>query len=182
MFDVCTFGHTHASSRQSSFCHTLISTRPVCTFSFTKAPLCLELLIPATNAVGRCGIPVELLPECPLKRNNWYRPHKLQHTKRFQFRSRHYRCVTSQTERDLGRRNCACAQNGNTRCCFPCGKLSSAWVFKAVIEDWIHPNHFDTPCISHGKINWSQNADTKGGMYSVHNTESKQTNDGKSGK
>ena len=30
-------------------------TRPSCTFSFTKAPCCLKLLIPASNAIGRWG-------------------------------------------------------------------------------------------------------------------------------
>ena len=29
-------------------------------FSFTKAPRCLKLLIPASNAIGRWGITVEL--------------------------------------------------------------------------------------------------------------------------
>ena len=75
-------------------------TRPSCTFSFTKAPRCLKLLIPASNAIGRWGITVELSPECPLNRNNWFVLHKLQHTKRLLLRSRHYRFVTSQTERE----------------------------------------------------------------------------------
>jgi len=39
-------------------------------FSFTKAPRCLKLLVPASNAIGRWGITVELSPECPLNRNN----------------------------------------------------------------------------------------------------------------
>jgi hypothetical protein len=38
-------------------------------FSFTKAPHCLELLIPASYAIRSWGITVELLPECPLNRN-----------------------------------------------------------------------------------------------------------------
>ena len=69
-----------------------------CTFSFTKAPRCLKLLIPASNTIGGWGITVELSPECPLNWNNWFMLHKLQHTKRFPLRSRHYLCVTSQTE------------------------------------------------------------------------------------
>ena len=71
-------------------------------FPFTKAPLCLKLLIPASNAIGRWGITVELSPECPLNRNNWFVLHKLQHTRRLLLRSRHYRFVTSQTEREEG--------------------------------------------------------------------------------
>ena len=78
------------------FWHTL----PSCTFSFTKAPRCPKLLIPASNAIGRWGITVELSPECPLNRNNWFVLHKLQHTKRLLLRSRHCSFVTSQTERE----------------------------------------------------------------------------------
>jgi len=77
-------------------------TRPSCTFFFTKAPRCLKLLIPASNAIGRWGITVKLSPECPLNRNNWFMLHKLQHTKRLLLRSRHYRFVTSQPEREEG--------------------------------------------------------------------------------
>ena len=39
-------------------------TRRSCTFSFTKEPLCLKLLIPASNAIERWGITVELSQEC----------------------------------------------------------------------------------------------------------------------
>ena len=77
-------------------------TRPSCTFSFTKAPRCLKLLIAVSNAIGRWGITVELSSECLLNRNNWFALHKLQHTKRLPLRSRHYRFVTSQTEREEG--------------------------------------------------------------------------------
>jgi len=35
----------------------------------------------------------------------------------------------------------------NTRRFFPCGKLTSACVLKAVMADWNRSNHFDTPCI-----------------------------------
>ena len=65
-----------------------------CTFSFIKAPPCLKLLIPTSNAVGRWGINVEFSPKCPLNWNNWFMLHKFQHTKRFLFRSRRYRRVT----------------------------------------------------------------------------------------
>ena len=81
---------------------TLSSDTPSCTFSFTKAPLCLKLLTPASNAIWRWGITVELSPECPLNRNNLFVLHKLQHTERLLLRSRHYRFVTSQTEREEG--------------------------------------------------------------------------------
>ena len=43
-----------------------------------------------------------------------------------------------------GEWNCVCAQN----CCFvPCGKLTNACAFKAVMADWNRSSHFDTPCI-----------------------------------
>jgi len=102
-------------------------------FSFTKAPPCLKLLIPASNAIGRWGITVELSLECPLNRNNWFVLHKLQHTKRLLLRSRHYRFVTSQTEREEGEWNCECAKYLNNCCFVPCGKLTSAFVLIAVM-------------------------------------------------
>ena len=52
--------------------------------------------------------------------------------------------------RDRERRgvwDCACAQNLNSCCFVPCGKLTNACVFKAVMADWNRSNHFDTPCI-----------------------------------
>ena len=49
MFDVCTLALSR--SFHASFLHT----RPSCTFSFTKAPSCLKLLIPASNDVARWG-------------------------------------------------------------------------------------------------------------------------------
>jgi len=50
------------------------NTRPSCAFSSTKAPCCLKLLIPASNAIGRWGINVELSPEYPLNRktDSWF--------------------------------------------------------------------------------------------------------------
>ena len=120
-------------------------TRPSWTFSFTKAPRCLKLLIPASNAIGRWGIAVELSPVCPLNRNNWFVLHKLQHTKRLLLRSRHYRFVTSQTERRV-EWDCACAQNLNTCCFVPCGKPTSPRVLIALMADWNRSNHFDTTC------------------------------------
>jgi hypothetical protein len=54
MFDVCTLGHTAHIEAIASSCHPLISTRPSCTFSFTKTPRCLKV-IPPSNAIGRWG-------------------------------------------------------------------------------------------------------------------------------
>ena len=48
----------------------LLTHAAVRTFSFTKAPRCVKLLIPAANAIGRWGITVELSLGCPLNRNN----------------------------------------------------------------------------------------------------------------
>jgi len=119
-------------------------TRPSCTFSFTKAPLCLKLLIPASNAIGRWGITVELSPECPLNRNNWFVLHKLQQTKHLLLRSRLYRFVTSQTKREEGS-GIAHAHKTWTPA-VSCGKLISACVLKAVMAGWKCANYFDTPC------------------------------------
>jgi len=96
--------------------------------------------------LGDGGITGELSPECPLNRNNWSVLHKLQHTKRLLLRSHHYGFVTSQTEKK-GEWDCACAQNLNTCCFVPCGKLTSACVLIAVMADWNCSNHFDTHCI-----------------------------------
>ena len=95
----------HTSRRQFNSCHTLISMSGVMVlhFFFTEAPRCLKLLISASNAIGRWGITVEMSPECPLNWNNWFMLHKLQHIKCFLLRSCHYRCVTSQTEREGSR-------------------------------------------------------------------------------
>jgi len=123
-------------------------TRPSCIFSFTKAPRCLKLLMSASNAIGRWGISVELSPECPLNRNNWFVLHKLQHTKRLLLRSRHFRFVTSQTEREEGS-GIAHAHKTWTPAVFPCGKLTSACVLKGVMADWNCSNNSDTPCTSH---------------------------------
>ena len=137
MFDVCTLALSH--SFHAFFWHT----RPSCTFSFTKTPSCPKLLIPASNAIGRWGITVELSPECPLNRNNWFMLHKMQYTKRFLLRSRHYSFVPS---------HCASAQNLNTCSFIPYGKLTSMCVLKVVMADWNRSNHFDTPCILHQQM------------------------------
>ena len=72
--------------------------------------------------LGDGGITFELSPECPLNWNNRFTLHKLQHTKRFLLRSRHYRCVTSQTEREEGELDCAWAENLNACYSVPCGE------------------------------------------------------------
>jgi hypothetical protein len=76
-------------------------TRMSCTFPFTKVPRCLRQLIPTPNAVGR-WITLELSPEGPLNRNNWFMLRKVQHTKRFLLRSHHFLCITPRTEREGG--------------------------------------------------------------------------------
>ena len=50
--------------------------------------------------------------------------------------------ITDQERR--GEWDCACAQNLNTCCFVPCGKLTNACVFKAIMADWKRSNHFDT--------------------------------------
>ena len=56
-------------------------------------------------------------------------------------------CYVTDRER-RGEWDCACAQNLNTCCFVPRGKLTSACVLKAVMADCNCSNHFDTPCIS----------------------------------
>ena len=137
-----------AKKRQSHSFHAFFwHTRPSCTFSFTKAPRCLKLLIPASNAIGRWGITVEMSPQCPLNRNNWFVLHKLQHTKRLLLQNRHYRFVTSQTEREEGSGIAHAHKTWTAAVSFPCGKLTSACVLVAVMADWNRSNNFDTPCI-----------------------------------
>ena len=60
-----------------------------------------------------------------------------------------------------GEWDCACAQNLNTCCFIPCGKLTSACVLIAVMADWNRSNHFDTPCI----LNWGFSLKTVWNFY-----------------
>ena len=120
-------------------------TRPSYTFSFTKAPRCLKLLIPASNATGRWGITVELSPKCSLNRNNWFVLHKLQHKTPSAPESPLSLCYVTDRER-RGEWGCACAQNLNTCCVVPWRKLTSACVLIAVMGDWNSSNNFDTSC------------------------------------
>jgi len=55
-------------------------------------------------------------------------------------------CYVTDWER-RGEWDCACAQNLNTCCFVPCGKLTSTCVLKTVMADWNCSNHFDAPCI-----------------------------------
>jgi len=123
-------------------------TWPSCTFSFTKAPRCLKLLIPASNAIGRWGITVELSPEYPLNRNNWFVLHKLQHTKHLLLWSRHCCFVTSQTEREEGSGIAHAHKTWTPAVSFHVGNLLLRAFLKAIMEDWNCSNHFDTPCIN----------------------------------
>jgi hypothetical protein len=96
---------------------------------------------------GWGGMTVELSPECPLNRNNWFVFHKLQHTERLLLRSRHYRFVTSQTEREEGSGIAHAHKTWTPAVSFHVGKLTSAYVLIAVMADWNRSRYFDTPCI-----------------------------------
>jgi hypothetical protein len=146
-FDVCTLRHTAHIEAIVPIPAILWSASQLWwSLQPPKAPCCLKLLIPASNASGRWGITVELSPECPLNRNNWFMLHKLQHTKRFLLRSRHYRFVTSQTEREEESGIAHAHKTWAPAVSFR-GKLTSACVLKAVMADWNRFNHCDTPCI-----------------------------------
>jgi hypothetical protein len=113
-------------------------------FFLYKGTRCLKLLI---TALEEGEITVKLSPECPLHRNNWFMLLKLQHTKRSPLQSHHYRFVTSQTVREEGSGIAHAHKTSNTCCFIPCGKLTNACVFKAVMADWNRSSHFNTPCI-----------------------------------
>ena len=135
-----------AKKRLSHSFHTFFwHTRPSCTFSFTKAPRCLKLLIPASNAIGRWGDHCWIVAaeQKQLIRASQIAAHKTPSAPESPL-SLCY--VTDQVRR--GEWDCACAQNLNTCCFVPCGKLTSACVLIAVMADWNRSNHFDTPCTS----------------------------------
>jgi len=92
----------HTSRRQSNSCHTSISKSGV---MFSRAAVILFFLsgmLTGCGGTNTLSYTVELSSECPLNRNNWFMLHKLQHTQRSLLRSRHYRFVTSETEREEG--------------------------------------------------------------------------------
>jgi hypothetical protein len=74
--------------------------------------------------------------------------HKLQHTKCFLLWICHFLFVTSWTDRG-GKADCTCDQNLNTCCFAPCGKHTSACIFKAIMAAWNRSSHFGTWCITH---------------------------------
>ena len=122
-------------------------TRPSCTFSFTKAPCCLKLLIPASNVIGRCGITVGIVAGKPAEQKHLIRASQIAaHKTPSAPESPLSLCYVTDRER-RGEWDCACSQNLNTCCFLPCGKLTSTWVLKVVMADWNRSNHFDTPCI-----------------------------------
>lgn len=131
--------------------HFLLTRSTSCTFSpFQKKHLCLKLLIPTSNAVGRWGITLKLWLEGPLNRNNCFMFRKLQHTKHSLFRSRHFLFVTSLAEWEEGRGesgDCACDLNLNPCSFVPCGKHTSACISKAGMVAWNRSNDFGTRCI-----------------------------------
>jgi len=122
-------------------------TRPSYTFSFTKAPRCLKLLIPASNAIGRLGDHCWIVAGMSAEQKQLIRASQIAaHKTPSAPESPLSLCYVTIRER-RGEWDCACAQNLNTCCFVPCGKLTSACVFIAVMADWIRFNHFDTPCI-----------------------------------
>jgi hypothetical protein len=65
-------------------------------------------------------------------------------------------CYVIDRERG-GEWECSCAQNSNTCCFVPCGKLTSAYVLKPVMADWNRSVHFDTPCIHRNRLLHNRN-------------------------
>jgi len=123
-------------------------TRPSCTFSFTKSPRCLKLLIPASNAIGRWGGRCWIVAGMPAEQKQLIRASQIAaHKTPSAPESPLSLCYVTDRER-RGERDYACAQNVNTCCFFAYGKLTSACVLKALMADWNSPSHFDTPsCI-----------------------------------
>jgi len=122
-------------------------------FPLQRRPVVWNCWYQRLMLLGDGGSLFELSPECPLNRNNWFVLHKLQHTKRLLLQSRHYRFVTSQTEREEGSEIAHAHETWTSAVSFHVGKLTSACVFIAVMADWNRSNHFDTPC----RCNWYMN-------------------------
>ena len=117
------------------------------TFSFIKAPRCLKLVIPASDAIGRWGDHCWIVAGMPAELKQLIHASQTAAHKTLSApESPLSLCYVTDRER---RRewDCAWAENLNTCCFVPCGKLTSACVFKAVMVDWNRFNYFDTPCI-----------------------------------
>jgi len=96
--------------------------------------------------LGDGGITVELSPEWPAEQKQLIRASQIAaHKTPSAPESPLSLCYVTDRER-RGEWDYACAQNLNTCCFVPCGKLTSACVLKAVMTDWNCSNHFDTPC------------------------------------
>ena len=151
MFDVCTLGYTaHIEAILQFLPHWDQHVRcdGPALFPLQRHPVIWKCWYQHLMLLRDGGITVELSPECQPNWNNWFMLHKLQHTIRSLLRSRHYRCVTSQTEREkrgVGLRMSRKLEQLLFRS--RSGKLTSACVFKAVMADWNRSNHFDTPCV-----------------------------------
>ena len=132
MFDVCTVGHTaHIEATVQFLPHSDQHVRCVgpALFPSQRHPVLWNCWYQRLMLFGDEGITVVLSPECPLNWNNWFMLHKLQHTKCFLVRSRHYRCVTSQTEREEGIGIAHEQKTWNTCCFVPCGKTYFCMLF-----------------------------------------------------
>ena len=96
----------HTSRRQSSSCHTVISMSGVMFphfFPLQRHPVVWNCWYQRLMLLGDGGSLLNFRRNARwTEKKNWFMLHKLQHTQRFPLRSRHYRCVTSQTEREEG--------------------------------------------------------------------------------
>ena len=101
-------------------------------FPLQRHPHCLKLLIPASNAIGRWGITVELSPQCPAEQKQLIRASQIAaHKTPSAPESPLSLCYVTDRER-RGEWDCACA---NTYSFVPCGKLTYACVLIAVTAD-----------------------------------------------
>ena len=101
-----------------------------CTFSFTKAPRFLKLLIPASNAIGRggdhCCIVAGMAAETKqLIHSSQIDAHKTLSAPESPLSL----CYVTDREKEEVEWDCAWAENLNTCCFVPCGTLTSACFF-----------------------------------------------------
>ena len=128
--------------RKDCFTHSTLSSdtrgRPAL-FPLQRHPRCLKLLLPASNAIGRWGITVELSPEWPAEQKQLIHASQIAvHKTPSAPESPLSLCYVTDRER-RGEWVCACVQNLNTCCFVPCGKLTSACVLIAVMADSAPP-------------------------------------------